>query len=228
MNTETQEISEILLNKSVTKQFIYKNTCEYFSEFKTQIKILEKELFDSVSVQNKEVVVTSAEEGQFEARLQFSGDDLVFNMHTNIFSFEDHHPLLKLGYVKENPMRSYCGMIEIYNFLADSLKYTRIHDIGYLVGRLFINMDGNFFAEGKGQLGFLFQDFQSQKLDPTVIRKIIEVSMKYALDFDLWAPRLEDVMEMTVLEKIQQQGMVAHKTAKRLGFSMSWQNNSIK
>ena len=198
---------------------------EYFNEFKSQLKSIEKELKESVTPANENVKIECKEEGQFEVRFQFSGDVLVFNMHTNVFNFEEVHPVLKLGYVRENPMRAYCGMIEIYNFLADSLKYNRIHDLGYLIGRLFINMEGNFFAEGKGQIGFLYQDFQAQKLQSETIRNIIESSIKYALDFDLWAPKMEEVLEISVLEKIQQQGMVAHKTGKRLGFTMSWQEN---
>ena len=55
-------------------------------------------------------------------------------------------------------------MINIYNFLADSFKYNRLNDVGYLVGRVFLNKDLHYFVEGKRQLGFLYNDFVNDKL----------------------------------------------------------------
>ena len=68
MNANTKEISEILLHKSATKQFIYRNTMEYFNEFKSQLKSIEKELKESVTPANENVKIECKEEGQFEVR----------------------------------------------------------------------------------------------------------------------------------------------------------------
>ena len=46
--------------------------------------------------------------------------------------------------------RTYCGVINMYNFLSDSFKYNRENDLGYLIGRMFINKE-NTFVEGKGK-----------------------------------------------------------------------------
>ena len=45
---------------------------------------------------------------------------------------------MNTSYVKEDKNRSYCGVIHLYNFLADSFKYNRLNDVGYLIGRVFI------------------------------------------------------------------------------------------
>lgn len=67
-------------------------------------------------------------------------------MHTNVFCFPPEHAVGKSSYVLETPTRGYCGMIQAYNFLSDSLKYQRLSDIGYLLARLFINAEGNFLS----------------------------------------------------------------------------------
>ena len=56
-------------------------------------------------------------------------------------------------YPEENPNRGFCGLIHIYNFLNDSFKYNRVHDLGYLIGRIFINHENHFMVQGKRQLG---------------------------------------------------------------------------
>jgi hypothetical protein len=56
---------------------------------------------------------------------------------------------------------------------------------------------------------------------------MIQTAMLYSIQFDLWAPAMKEVEELTVLEKMQQNGMTAHKTAKRLGFSLRHANHDI-
>jgi len=45
--------------------------------------------------------------------------------------------------------------------------------------------------------------------------------MIFSIDYDLWVPKYQDVREITVGERIQQNGTITHKTSKRLGFSFS-------
>ena len=60
-------------------------------------------------------------------------------------------PIWTTKYVQKDELNSYSGIINIYNFLTDSFKYDRIDDLGYLVGRLFINRHSHYFVEGKRQ-----------------------------------------------------------------------------
>ena len=79
--------------------------------------------------------------GKFDAEMRMAGDVLFFSMHSNIFEFDRDHSVWKLSYVEEDKMRSYCGIINVYNFLSDSFKYNRFDDLGYLIGRIFVNKD---------------------------------------------------------------------------------------
>ena len=105
-----------------------------------------------------------------------------------------------------------------YNFLSDSLKYQRLGDIGYLLARLFINSEGHFYVDGQRQLGFLFKNLSQQEIDETAIIKIIEQTMLYALDFDLYVPPMEAMSDMTLEQKNYVNNPSGFATGKRLGF----------
>ena len=74
-------------------------------------------------------------------------------------------------------MRSFCGVINIYNFLSDSLKYNRLNDAGFLIARIFINKDNHFFVEGDAELGFLFNDLINQKINKEQLENIINSAL---------------------------------------------------
>jgi len=136
-----QHILKLLENKAAVKQKIFQTTTNVFTQFKTVLHqiCLDMQAYFSKELQNIEIAYS--DKGDFEVQLKFSGDVLILSMHSNVFSFPPEHEVNKLKYVEENPLRKYCGIIHIHNFLADSLKYNRSSDIGYLIGRIFINMD---------------------------------------------------------------------------------------
>lgn len=216
------QILQILAQKSGTKQFIYRNTLDIFKVFKQSMNHLSDDLSQRMKEIDPNIEISYTDNSDFEAQIKFSGDVLVFNMHTNVFNFDENHEIHKLPYVLEDPYRSYCGMIEIYNFLADSLKYNRVNDTGQLIGRIFVNKECHFFVEGQRQLGFLYNDFSNMILSHEFIKLIIESSMLFALDFDLWVPPYDQSIEISVLAKIQQQGISLQKTSKRLGFQAAY------
>ncbi len=109
----------------------------------------------------------------------------------------------------------------IYNFLADSFKYNRINDLGYLVARIFINKDKHFFVEGKRQTDETVKDFAIDTISPGILRQIIETAIQYSIEFDLLVPVYDQVKMATVdqmREKISHSKMV---TGKRLGFGFN-------
>ena len=214
-----EQIATHLKGKGNLKQEVYQKTLQVFEELKELIEshaqqlndICKEDLFD----------VEYKENGKFEAELKFAGDILVFNMHSNIFNFPDDFFIHRSPYVLQDERRKYCGMIEAYNFLADSFKYSRYGDSGYMVARIFINMEGHFFIEGEDQLGFLFKDFDNLVMTKDFLAHVLERAMIFSIDYDLWVPKYQDVREITVGERIQQNGTITHKTSKRLGFSFS-------
>ena len=113
-------------------------------------------------------------------------------------------------------------------FLADSFKYNRINDVGYLVARIFVNKDNNFIVEGKQKLGILFNDFARQKIDTKLIKKVIESALKYSIELDLIVPPFNSVRQVSVLEMQNLTSSMSLKTGKKLGFKYKASENKIK
>jgi hypothetical protein len=218
MENKFEKITQLLLQKSATKQLVYRNTKTAFAELKEVIKSVAEQLNAQVQPVDNSVEVRYYEKSEFEVHLKFSGDTLIFMMHTNIFDFDQQHYIHNMPYVKEDPMREFCGMIQIYNFLADSIKYNREGDVGYLVGRLFINKDFHFFIEGKRPLSYIFSDFGSNRIQTAAFEQIITGAIHYCLNFDLIAPPIENMSFIT----LEQKNIMSHSsgmpTGKRLGF----------
>src|SRR5207249_4533938 len=136
-----------------------------FSDLKSSLKEIHADLKASTKIYEKKLLLEYFEKGDYEVEFRIAGDSIIFMMHTNVFTFDREHNLWKSSYVDEDHSRSYCGVIYIYNFLADSLRFNRANDIGYLIGRIFVNKELHFFVEGKRQMGFLYNDFSNAVLD---------------------------------------------------------------
>jgi hypothetical protein len=214
------ELFENLIGKAELKQLVYRNTVDAFRQFKDiTVQMVNdyvaycetKKITDPIPFEVKT-------KSDFQLELKFAGDLLLFNMHTNIFEFPRQHEVLRTSYVKEDKSRSYCGIINIYNFLADSFKYNRVNDSGYLIGRIFINKDKHYFIEGKRELGFLFNNFGKHILDADKARSIVEAAISYTINFDLLTPPYEQVKVVSVNEMKTELDTISLKTGKRLGF----------
>jgi hypothetical protein len=211
-------ITAKLLDKSSNKQFVHRNTKTVFAHFKKTIQAIVDEICPALKEKDASVCIEYKENNEFEVQLSFSGDVLVFSMHTNVFTFEENHFIHTLDYVKQDPNKAFCGVIEVYNFLNDSLKYQRMSDTGYLICRIFINKENNIIIEGERPIIELNQGFDKTHICDETVRAIIEQSMLYTLDFDLWAPPIQNIKEITVQQKMASTGLTLHQTSKRLGF----------
>ena len=219
-----RNILKLLEEKSSIKQKVYKITKEVFAEIQEVLGTKANRL--NAAISDSDVHISYENSGDFDAKLKFSGDTLLFHMHTNIFDFEASHQMHKTSYVKEDKMRSFCGLINIYNFLSDSLKYNRFNDSGFLIARIFVNKDRHFFVEGDKELGFLFNDFMNQQINKEHIDNIINAVMEYSLNFDLEAPDMNNVSTVSVHEILDINNNHKIKTSKRLGFKLSSETNS--
>lgn len=217
-------ILEALKERSATKQEVYQITKQCFSDFKRLLVEVYNELNEEAAKIDSRIEIRFNDVGDYEAELKFSGDVLIFTMHSNIFNFDENHDVHKSAYVKEDDTRSYCGMIQIHNFLADSLRFNRKTDIGYLIARVFINKDKHFFVEGKRQLGFLYNDFENAVINDVYIKAIIESSILFSLDFDLLVPPFEVIKEISVDDMRYLASNAGFKTAKRLGYQFAGMN----
>mgnify|MGYP006080829983 FL=1 len=217
-------IIKLLKEKSTTKQLVYRNTKEVFEILVKSLKLKAQSLSLLLSDAADDVELEFTSNGEFDAQLKFAGDTLLFHMHSNIFDFPPKHEVVKSKYVKDDKLRSFCGVINIYNFLSDSLKYNRLNDEGILIGRIFINKEKNFFVEGDKELGFLFNDFSNQKINKSLLEQIINVCMVFTLKFDLYTPNLNDVKLVSVHYLLEMSKNQKIKTTKRLGYKFSHEN----
>ena len=218
-----KEILDLLNKKSSLKQEIFEITKDIFADLQEILKEKAIKLDDGIT--DKNVSVSYEESGDFDAKLKFSGDTLLFNMHSNIFNFDQAHQVHQTTYVKENNSRSFCGVINIYNFLSDSLKYNRLNDTGLLIARLFINKDTHYFVEGDSKITSVFKNIFKEKLNKERLQDIVNVVMKYSLDFDLIAPNINDVKVVSVNQILDVNNKHLIKTSKKMGYKLSHETN---
>lgn len=224
-NSVRDGVINLLLNKAAMKQDIADYSEGVFDQFKV---IMEEELkLLRETVDDTRVRLKMEDKGKHEFRVSIGSDVLVFQLHRNVFRLPDDNPLWKTPYLEQNGANGFFGMINIYNFLAESIEQNRINDPGYLIGRIYLNHEEKFMVEGKGQLGFLFRDLANSRMNEDIIRHIIQVSMAFAIEFDLITPPYELVQQVSVgqIQMISSNLQVA--TGKRLGFKFSTEDNSV-
>ena len=220
-NEKKLEIIGTLKEKSQLKQKVYDNTFESFSIVKDVLKGLSKEINTSLSGTDSRIRLEYTDRSNFDAQIKVAGDILLFSMHSNIFQFDREHPAWKTPYIQKNKYNAYSGIINIYNFLADSFRYSRQDDLGYLIARIFINHEKQYFVEGKRQMGMLFTNYGNEEIGKQSLQVIISTAIQYALEFDLLVPPYDTVKIATVGQaeaKIQHSRVI---TGKRLGFQFN-------
>jgi hypothetical protein len=220
-NDKKLEIIGTLKEKSILKQKVYDNTFESFCIVKDVLKNLSKDINTNLGGSDSRVRLEYTDRSNFDAQIKVAGDILLFSMHSNIFQFDREHPAWKTAYIQKNKYNAYSGIINIYNFLADSFRYSRLDDLGYLIARIFINHEKQYFVEGKRQMGMLFTNYGSEEIGKQSLQLIISTAIQYALEFDLLVPPYDTVKIATVGQaeaKIQHSRVI---TGKRLGFQFN-------
>jgi len=225
--TPQELILKTLKEKSSLKQDVYANTLKTFVLMKATAKKMVAELKKEAAVIDKRIIIDFKDKGEFEFELRVAGDLLIFVMHTNIFEFDKTHQIWRNSYIREDNTRSFCGMINIFNFLNDSFLYNRINDLGYVIGRIFVNKENHYFCEGKRQLGFLYNDIVHSVIDEQAVRSIMESTILYCINFDLFTPPFDSIKEVSVSDMQTASESMQIKTGKRLGFRFQADNDEI-
>lgn len=208
----------LILQKGGLAKDVGDRTFAVLQQLKGLMQKMESELKKEVAARDSRIKIQYRDRGAFEAELKVADDLLIFIMHTNALVFDASHPIWKTGYVSLDNSRGTVGMISIYNFLSDSFKFDRKNDTGQLVGRMFVNREGNFFVEGKRQLGILFNDYANTKVSDETLRGLIEGSLSYSLDIDVNVPPLDAMREISVFQAMVNTMQSSVSTGKRLGF----------
>ncbi len=220
LSSRQKEIIDGFNHKSRVKLKVFNQSVEVFNQFKDILNEMSNDLNDLIETEDRDrkISLQYRDRGKFEAELKFADDVLIFSMHSDVFLFDRDHPVWKSEYVKSNSDNGYCGVISIYNFLSDSLKYNRSEDLGYLVARVFVNKDRFFLAEGKRQENNSVKTFGSNKLEKSQMLRIVESAILYTLSFDLLVPPF-DLVKVASVEQINDKIESAKlQTGKRMGY----------
>lgn len=215
-----QLIFEGLRQKSTAKQAIYRNTQAAFELLRQVSQELVGELSNKLTPVDSSVVIQYLPINEMEFHIRFSGDLLIFVLHSNIVTFPDDYGPMPTEYVEADFRRRFFGHIMAYNFMADSIKYQRLNDPGYLVGRLLINIDSHYFLEGVQQLEMPDLDMSDNFLTADAMKLFVESAMIAAVNNDLIAPPLPEIQKISVKQKIENQQV---SRGSKVGFSFSHQ-----
>ena len=211
-------LKNLVFEKSNLKQQVFNSTKEAFELFRSVTRDIIAQFQEQNQKEGGHVNFEFANHGDFEFEVKFGGDVLIFIMHTNVFEFSRDHQVMKTPYIHEDKSRSYCGVIRIYNFLADSFTYQRDQDLGYMIGRVFVNAEKHYFIEGKRELGMLYNNFGNSLISIESVQSIVESAIEYTTNFDLLTPPYDEVSMVSVGEIRYDSEKKSMVTGKRLGF----------
>ncbi len=200
MNTkkQTNEIIATLKGKASLKQKVFDTTTTAFKMLEELLQELETEYNAQLDGEDNRIKVEFTKTGVYDLQFKIGSDILIFSMHTNVFQFNKENVIWQHSYLKNNPEKGYVGQIAIYNFLSDSFAHNRYDDLGYLVGRIFVNKENHYIVEGKRQVTYRDNDISSCIVSKESLKEIIERAISYAINFDLLVPPYDVVKLATV------------------------------
>ena len=217
-----EKILSAIVEKSNLKQRVFDNTFSVFNELKDALLEMASEIDDALDGRlDRRVRIEYRDRGKFEAQLQIASDLLLFRMHTDVFEFDSNHLIWQNEYVQADRANSYCGIIDIYDFLSDSFKFNRSADEGYLIGRIFINRERMFFVEGKRQTMMRAMNFGKEAISREKLTVVLETAINYALNFDLLTPPYEENKRVTVEQFNTKMDNSKFVTGKRLDYEFN-------
>ncbi|MEQ8904282.1 hypothetical protein [Ekhidna sp.] len=220
----TENIAEILLNKSTVKQKTYRNVCKAFKQLQEVATLLIDVLSAKTTERDEDIKLRVESINDQEFHIQIAGDLLVFVLHTNIITLPADYEYNQTDYVSDQPLRKYLGQINVYNFMADSFEFNRLNDPGYLLTRLLINYENHFIVEGDRQVGFMFESVSSKPLEKVDLDILIKLIIAQAAENDLIVPPFSKIRNITVREKLEKTQSLG--AGNKIGFQMSYQNET--
>lgn len=216
-------IKHLLESKSNAKQTAYKHVCHAFSIMSAEAKDIVSELKRRAHPLNQDVTVEYNAISNLEFDVKLAGDMLVFVMNTNVVTLEETHEVMKEDYIKEQDVNRYFGQVMVYNFMAESLKYHRNNDPGYLLARLMVNHENRFFIEGEKELQ-AYNKISENPLSEGDLKKVVKIVLKMAIENDLVAPPFTEVKSITLNQK--KDHMLELGGAEKIGFRMSYEHKT--
>jgi len=212
-------IQHLLESKSSAKQTAYKHICKTFSILLEESRSVVEELKRRTKPTDKDVTVEFTNVNSQEFDVKLAGDMLLFVLGTNIVTLEESHPIMQDKYITENEVNRYFGQIMVYNFMAESLRYNRTHDPGYLLARLMVNHENRFFIEGEKELE-VYNKISENMLTEHDLKQMVKIVLKMAIENDLVAPPFTEVKSITLHQK---RDHIMELGGQKIGFRMSYE-----
>ena len=216
-------IKYLLESNSTAKQTAYKHICRAFSVLEAESKRVVEELKRRANPSDKDVTVEFNSINAQEFDVKLAGDMLIFVLGTNIVTLEESHTIMKEDYIRENEVNRYFGQIMVYNFMAESLKYNRTNDPGYLLARIMINHENRFFIEGERELE-AFNPISQLPVTDEELQQVVRIVLKMAIENDLVAPAFTEVKAITLNQKRDHNLELGG--AQKIGFKMSYEEKT--
>ena len=220
MDDRIDAIFEGLKQKSTAKQQIYRNTKQAFDRTKLISMELVKRISQRITPLDSTVVIEYRDVNELEFHIKISGDLLIFVMHSNIITFPDDYDIMKSEYVDADFKRRFFGQIMAYNFMADSIKYSRMNDPGYLLARMLVNIENHFVLEGVEQMNLDYENMSKNIISDESLTLMVESAMIASVNNDLMAEDIRDIRKISVKEKFDNQQV---SRGQKVGFSFSYE-----
>ncbi|MEQ9402893.1 MAG: hypothetical protein RIM99_04855 [Cyclobacteriaceae bacterium] len=217
-------IAQLLTTKSGVKQVTFRNICKTFNELKDEAHKIIDDINSKTNGKDVDIILSVEEISDHEFQVKVAGDLLVFFLHTNIITLSDDYSYNKSEYVQEDANRKYLGQINIYNFMADSLKYNRMNDPGYLLSRLMVNFENRFIVEGDKQINFMFETVSTKQIEQVDLNVLIQLIITQAIENDLVVPPFQKIRGLTLQQKIAKTEIMG--AGNKIGFQMTSFENS--
>ncbi len=211
-------IIEKLKSKACLKQDIYEKSQKIFAHTKNIVRQIVDEINSTKDFEDSRVEIEVKNIDDFEYQLKIGSDLIVFILQSNVVALPSDHSVYKQKYVKEDKNRAFFGQIMIYNYMADTVKYNRQSDVGYLIERIFINIDDKFYVEGMKSLNFAHLTLENNNINASILKDLIEQAIMIAIDTDLVITSYEENFVLTLDQKSSNR---SYNTSKKLGFQMS-------
>lgn len=210
-------ILDTVNGKCAHKMRVKQNVASVFGTMKEEARKLVEQI---IAEQDKGVLASVAFRNvdNLQFQMDFGEDTIIFNLHEDVFDLEASHPVRKSSYVKEDTNRAFCGMVSIYNFLSTSINKARLDDLGYLIGRVFINAENHFFVDGKKRVGFLYSSFDTQTFNEKAMREVLIASVLHCMESDLEVPAFDAFASLNVLQIQSINGSMVKLPSRPLGF----------
>lgn len=218
MKNKIEKITSLLKEKASVKQDVFYNGKLVFKELKNTASTMIDQLAESYASVDERVNILFEDVSAQEFRITVGGDVLLFHMHTNVFIYDKSHYFWQQSYFKEDPSRGYGAIIQVYNFLTDSLKLERENDLGFLIGRIFVNRDNHFAVESKRKLNTRYPHLNKQIFTKEAQKELIYCLLIYSMEFELNIPPYSSVQKVSVRQALDFKNRNKVVTSKRLGF----------